>query len=269
MLKWSERPACRGRRVDSLCCVSRLSPDWGRVVFVVKTNPMRREVESKGLYTKTKLRLDLDIAAQNLPILGALCTSSKIRGPRLRLWEVKLLPSEKILQKKQEQVEALTGELKNALAGVIVDYKGINVADDTKLRKELREAGVSYRVIKNSLLRRASENVGYDALKDVLVETTALALSDTDYTAAAKILCKYADASKGKFTIKAGFVEGTVLDVKGVVNLSKLPSREELVAMTLRGLNAPISGLANVLNANIRGLAIVLGQIAEKGEKTA
>ena len=174
------------------------------------------------------------------------------------------MPSEKILKQKQEQVEALTSDLKNALTGVIVDYKGINVQSDTKLRKELREAGINYRVVKNSLLRRAAENAGLDALKDVLVETTALALSDADYTAAAKILCKYADASRGKFTVKAGFVEGLVLDAKGVSDLSNLPSREELVAMTLRGLNAPISGFANVLNANIRGLVIALNQIAEK-----
>jgi len=165
---------------------------------------------------------------------------------------------------KQEQVQALTDDLQKAVAGVLVDYKGINVDDDTKLRKELRGAGINYRVIKNSVMRRAVKNVGYDGLEEVLVETTALALSDADYTAAAKILCKYADASKGKFTVKAGFVEGSVLDSAGVANLSKLPAREELVAMTLRGLNAPISGLANVLNANIRGLAIALGQIAEK-----
>ena len=174
------------------------------------------------------------------------------------------MPSEKILMQKQEQVQALTEDLQKAVAGVLVDYKGINVDDDTKLRRELRGAGINYRVVKNSLMRRATKNVGYDALEEVLVETTALALSDTDYTAAAKILCKYADASKGKFTIKAGFVEGSVLDAAGVANLSKLPGREELVAMTLRGLNAPISGLANVLNANIRGLAIALNQIAEK-----
>ena len=179
------------------------------------------------------------------------------------------MPSEKILLQKQEQVKALTEELQNAAAGVLVDYKGITVLEDTKLRKELREAGVNYRVIKNSIMRRAAKNVGFDDLEGVLVETTALALSDSDYTAAAKILCKYADASKGKFTIKAGFVEGGVLDAKGVNDLSKLPSREELVAMTLRGLNAPIAGFANVLNANITGLVRALNQIAEKGEKTA
>ena len=177
------------------------------------------------------------------------------------------MPSEKILQQKQEQVAALTTDLQNAVAGVLVDYKGINVLDDTKLRKELREAGVKYRVIKNSIMRRAVKNAGFEALEDVLVETSALALSDTDYVVAAKILCKYADASKGKFTIKAGFVEGSVLDAQAVNNLSKLPSREELVAMTLRGLNAPIAGFANVLNANIRGLVIALNQIAQN--KTA
>ena len=183
--------------------------------------------------------------------------------------EVKQLPSEKILKQKQEQVLALTEDLKNAVAGVIVDYKGINVDDDTKLRRELRGAGINYRVVKNSIMRRAVKNVGFDDLEEVLIETSALALSDTDYTAAAKILCKYADSSKGKFKVKAGFVEGSVLDAKGVADLSKLPSREELVAMTLRGFNAPISGFANVLNANIRGLVIALNQIAEKSDQSA
>ena len=147
---------------------------------------------------------------------------------------------------------------------MLVDYKGINVADDTKLRKELREAGVEYAVVKNSLLRRASEQVGFESLKDVLVGTTALAISNDDAVAPAKILAKYADASKGKFTVKAGFVEGNVLDANAVNALAKLPSREELVAQTLRGLNAPISGFVNVLNGNIRGLVIALNQIAEK-----
>lgn len=90
------------------------------------------------------------------------------------------MPSEKILQQKQEAVAALTEKLKNAAAGVLVDYKGINVADDTKLRKELREAGVEYAVVKNTLLRFAAKEVGYDALDSVLEGTTALALSDGD-----------------------------------------------------------------------------------------
>ena len=131
------------------------------------------------------------------------------------------LPSEKILQQKQEAVAALTEKLKNAAAGVLVDYKGINVADDTKLRKELREAGVEYAVVKNTLLRFAAKEVGYDALDSVLEGTTALALSDGDQVVAAKILTKYAEDSKGKFVVKAGFVDGGVIDAAKVAELGK------------------------------------------------
>jgi large subunit ribosomal protein L10 len=174
------------------------------------------------------------------------------------------LPSEKVLQQKQEAVADVVVKLKGAVSGVVVDYKGISVANDTKLRKELREAGVFYAVVKNSILRRAAEQTGYEGLKDVLAGSTAVAISENDAVAPAKILQKYAEGSKGTFTIKAGFVEGNVVDAKGVEALAKLPSREELVAMTLRGFNAPISGFVNVLNANIRGLVVALNQIAEK-----
>jgi large subunit ribosomal protein L10 len=169
-----------------------------------------------------------------------------------------------VLLEKQEAVQEVVGKLSAAVSGVVVDYKGITVADDTKLRKELREAGVYYAVVKNSILRRAAEQTGYEGLKDVLAGSTAIAISEKAAVAPAKILAKFAEASKGTFTIKAGFVEGNVVDAKGVDALAKLPSREELVAMTLRGFNAPISGLVNVLNANIRGLVIALNQIAEK-----
>lgn len=179
------------------------------------------------------------------------------------------MASEKILQQKQEAVAELTEKLKGAVSGVLVDYKGISVADDTKLRRELREAGVEYAVIKNSILRRAAENAGFEGLKDVLVGSSALAISNEDAIAPAKILHKYAEASKGKFAIKAGFVDGNVVDENAVASLAKLPSREELVAMTLRGLNAPITGLVNVLNGNIRGLVIALNQIREKQEQSA
>lgn len=179
------------------------------------------------------------------------------------------MASEKIIQQKQAEVAALVEKLQGAIAGVVVDYKGITVADDTKLRKELREAGVEYTVIKNSILRRACDQVGFEGLKDCLVGSTALAISSNDAVAPAKILNKYAEESKGTFSIKAGFVEGNIIDANGVADLAKLPSREELVAMTLRGLNAPIAGLANVLNGNIRGLVIALNQIREKQEQSA
>jgi large subunit ribosomal protein L10 len=174
------------------------------------------------------------------------------------------LASEKILQQKKEVVAALTEKVKGSVAGVLVDYKGISVENDTKLRRELRQAGVEYSVVKNTLLGRAVDEAGLSGLKDCLSGTTALALSETDAVAAAKILSKYAADSKGTFTVKAGFVEGSVLDAAGVDSLAKLPSREELVAQTLRGFNAPIAGFANVLNGTIRGLVVVLNGIAEK-----
>jgi large subunit ribosomal protein L10 len=174
------------------------------------------------------------------------------------------LASEKILEQKKAAVATLAEKLKDSVAGVLVDYKGINVENDTKLRRELREAGVEYAVTKNSILRRAVEIAGLEGLKESLTGTTALALSENDAVAAAKILSKYAATSRGAFTLKAGFVEGGVLGTEGVEALAKLPSREELVAQTLRGFNAPLSGFVNVLNGNICGLVIALNQIAEK-----
>lgn len=174
------------------------------------------------------------------------------------------MPSEKILKQKQQLVSELSDKLSGSISGVLVDYKGINVADDTKLRRELREANVEYFVIKNTMLERAVEKAGYEELKACLAGTTALALSADDAVAPAKILSKYAEGSKGKFTVKAGFVEGRCIDAKGVDALAKLPSREQLIAMALGGLNAPITGFVSVLNANIRGLAVALNAIAEK-----
>lgn len=174
------------------------------------------------------------------------------------------MPSEKVLKQKQQLVEELSQRLQGSVAGVLVDYRGINVADDTKLRKELREAGIDYTVVKNNLLRLAVAKAGLEGLSGVLEGTTALATSTNDPVAAAKILCKYAGEKKDFFNIKAGFVDGGVLDNAEVEALSKLPSREELIAKTLGGLNAPIYGLASVLNANIRGLVVALNAIAEK-----
>lgn len=173
------------------------------------------------------------------------------------------MPSEKILQKKQEYVDQLAQKMQAAVAGVVVSYKGINVAADTKLRRELREAGVEYAVVKNTMLHRAAEKVGLQDLETVLKGSTALALSNQDYVAAARILSKFAETSK-KFEVKAGFVEGKVIDVNGVNELAKMPSKEVLVAKALGGLNAPITGFVYVLNANLTGLAVALKAIAEK-----
>ncbi len=173
------------------------------------------------------------------------------------------MPSEKILEQKKAVVAELSERLKGSVAGVLVNYKGITVADDTKLRKDLREAGVKYTVVKNTLLKRAAEDAGIEGLDPVLEGTTALATSEEDYVAAAKILCEYAEKNKN-FEIKSGYVDGGVLGVDEIKDLAKLPSKEVLVAKALGGLNAPISGFVTVLNGNIRGLACVLNAIAEK-----
>lgn len=159
------------------------------------------------------------------------------------------MPSAKILESKQERVEALTEMLKNATAGVIVDYKGITVEEDTKLRKELREAGVNYFVEKNSMLRFAAKNAGLEGLTEVLKGTSAIALTDGDETAPARILGKFAEEAKDKFNLKAGFIGEEIYDEKGVTALSKIPSRETLLAQLLGSLQAPMQNLAATLQA--------------------
>ena len=151
------------------------------------------------------------------------------------------MASAKILESKKAKVAALAEVLKNSTAGVLVDYKGISVADDTLLRKELREAGVTYVVEKNKIL---------EGLCDVLSGTTAIAYTDGDQTAAARILGKYSEKYNGeKFTLKAGFVDGELYDAKGVVALSKIPSKEVLLAQLLGSLQAPMQNLAATLQA--------------------
>ncbi len=173
------------------------------------------------------------------------------------------MPSEKALQQKQEFVEQLSEKLNRAVAGVVVKYAGINVADDTALRRKLREAGVEYTVVKNTMLRRAAEQCGLSELDSALAGPTALALSETDHVVAAKILCEFANTHPN-FEVKAGFVEGKVVGADQVKELAKMPPKEVLVAKVLGGFNAPISGLVHVLNANLRGLVVALNAIAEK-----
>ena len=166
------------------------------------------------------------------------------------------MPSEKILEQKKQQVAELSAALKESCTGVIVNYKGINVADDTKLRKQLREAGVDYFVAKNTMLRLAAKEVGYEGLNEYFEGTTAVAISDTDPVSAAKILNDYAEEAKANFSLKAGMVEGKIFDKAGIEAIAKLPSKDQLLAQ-----------LCSVLNGNIRGLAVALNAIAEKGEQ--
>lgn len=179
------------------------------------------------------------------------------------------MPNAKVLEEKKAAVTALAEKLKTASSGVLVDYKGINVADDTKLRTDMRKAGVEYGVYKNTLIRLAANEIGLTGLDTYLSGATALAISQTDVVAPAKIISEYAKKIQGKFEVKAGFVEGKTVDAKGVAVLAELPPKEVLIARVLAGFNAPISGFVNVLNGNLRGLAVALNAIREKKEAEA
>ena len=160
------------------------------------------------------------------------------------------MPSNAVLEAKKAKVEKLAEIIKNSVSGVLVDYKGITVEEDTKLRKELREAGVNYFVEKNTMLLRAFKECGIEGFEEALNGTTALAVSSDDQTAPARILGKFAEkAGDDKFNLKAGFVEGEVYDQAGVVALSKIPSKDTLLAQLVGSLQGPLQKLAATLNA--------------------
>jgi large subunit ribosomal protein L10 len=158
------------------------------------------------------------------------------------------LPSEKILEAKKAEVAAIAERLEKACAGVIVDYKGINVADDTALRKELREAGVKYTVTKNSMIELAIKGTDLEGLGESLAGTTAIATSDDDYVAAARILCKYASKHEN-FKVKTGFLDNEVISIEKIDSLAKLPSREVLLATVCSAFQAPIAAFARAVQA--------------------
>ena len=160
------------------------------------------------------------------------------------------MPSEKVLLAKQKRVEELTELLKNAASGVLVDYEGITVEEDTKLRKELREGNVNYFVEKNTLLRFAFNNAGLEGMTNVLEGSTAIAISNDDQTAPARILGKFAEDCKDeKFNLKAGFIGEEIYDENGVKALSKIPSRDVLLSMLVGSLQGPMQKLAATLQA--------------------
>jgi len=158
------------------------------------------------------------------------------------------LPNAIVLEQKQKQVAEISEKLSSSCAGVVVDYKGINVADDTALRKELREAGVDYFVVKNTLLGRAIEGTDLAEMKNVLEGTTAIAISKEDHVAAARILKKFADEHEN-FSIKAGFLDGKCISLDMIDSLAKLPSREVLLATVLGAFQAPMAAFARAVQA--------------------
>ena len=160
------------------------------------------------------------------------------------------MPSNKILEEKKQVVEALAAKIQSAKAGVLVKYEGIKVSEDTELRTALRKAGVEYTVMKNTLTGRACDIAGYGDMKQYLSGMTAIATSQDDPIAPAKIMKQFADKINC-FEIKAGFVDGGVLDQAGVVALAETPSKEVLIAKMMGSLMSSLYGFAYVLQAKI------------------
>ena len=157
------------------------------------------------------------------------------------------MPNAKVLESKKAVVDSLTGKIQEATSVVFVDYKGITVAQDTELRKQFREAGVEYSVVKNTLTNFAAKNAGYDFSK-VLNGTTAMASTTGDPIAPARIVCEFAKKNKNTLSIKGGVVEGSVLSADQLNGFGELPSKNALVASVLGTFLAPISSLAFVLD---------------------
>ena len=160
------------------------------------------------------------------------------------------MPSNVILEQKQKAVAELAEQIKNSVSGVLVNYQGITVEDDTAMRKALREAGVSYKVVKNTMTGRACDMVGYGEMKQYLNGMTAIAISENDAVAPAKVLKKYADKVEN-FKILAGYLDGAVIDEQTVIALADIPSKETLIAKFLGSIQSPLYGLAYALQGII------------------
>ena len=158
------------------------------------------------------------------------------------------MPSNSILVQKQAIVADLAEQLKNSPAGVVVNYQGITVDADTKMRKALREAGVKYTVMKNSLTGRACEEVGLGDMKQYLSGMTAIAIAGDDAIAPAKILKEYASKIES-FEILAGYLDGVVVDKATVETLADIPSKEVLIAKLLGSIKSPLYGFAYAIQA--------------------
>ena len=158
---------------------------------------------------------------------------------------------------KQPIVAEISENIKGAQSVVLVDYRGLTVEQDTRLRKELREAGVVYKVYKNTMMNFAFKGTEFEALSEYLEGPSAVAISTTDATAPARIICKFAKEAKA-LEVKGGVVEGTAYDAKGITAIAEIPSREELLSKFLGSIQSPITNFARVLN-----------QLAEKGGASA
>lgn len=163
------------------------------------------------------------------------------------------MPNAKVLSEKQAIVEALAQRIQAAQAGILVDYKGITVDEDTALRRDLRKEGVDYSVVKNTLTRKALDKLGMNELDSVLNGTTSLATAETDPIAPFRIVADYSKKLGDRFNVKVAFMEGKVLSASEIAAMSSLTSKNDLYGQ-----------LAGTLNSMIGRLAVALGEVVEK-----
>jgi len=175
-----------------------------------------------------------------------------------------------IREDKQQQVAEIRERFEKAQSAIFTDYRGINVADMTVLRKQLRDAGVEYKVLKNSLVKIAIDDMNLDKIYDSLQGPTAIAFSYDDPVTAAKILSEFSKNHKSELPkIKSGVLEGKPLNIEGVKALADLPSREVLLAMVLGGMQAPITGFVRAANGIVSSFVYALNAVREKKEQAS
>jgi large subunit ribosomal protein L10 len=173
------------------------------------------------------------------------------------------MPSKTVLKKKKEIVKELSERISAAKALIFADYRGLTVEQDTELRRALRKEGVNYRVVKNTLTSLAAKESNLEELEPYFKGPTAMASSDSDPVAPARILAEYAKKFP-ELELKVGVIEGRIVDIEEINKLAELPSKDVLIARVLGGFNTPLTSFVNVLNGNIRGLVIALNAIAQK-----
>lgn len=172
---------------------------------------------------------------------------------------------DKVLEEKKQIVEEIKEKVEKAQGVVLVDYRGLNVEELTQLRRNYKEAGVDYKVYKNTMMRFAFKDAGFEEFSQYLTGPNAIAFGFDDPVQAAKITEEFAK-KHDKLEIKAGIVDGKIIGIDEIKSLANLPSKEVLIAQTLAGLNGPIAGFANVLQGTIRNLVYVLNAVREKQE---
>lgn len=171
------------------------------------------------------------------------------------------------LEVKKQVVTDITEKIKNAQSVVVVEYKGLTVEEVTGLRAKFREAGVEYCVLKNTLVRRALADLEISGLDELLQGPNAFAFSTTDAAAGPKIIKEFTeDGKKESVKVKAGILEGKVLDTAGVKALADMPSKDVLIAKIMGSLNAPVTGIAGVMNATMRSLVYALEAVRKQKE---